>query len=133
MRGLLIHGCGKFRNVMITGPVNCGKTFTLKPLEIIYNAFSNPANDNYVWVGADKEEEITFQDFRWSSELIYWKKLLLLLKGEPVKLPSPKNQFVTDVYLKTDIPIFITSKAKTEFVEKHNMRDNQETEMMDVQ
>ena len=67
------------------------------------------------------------QDFRWSSELISWKDLLLLLEGEPVKLPSPKNQFVTDVYIKTDMPIFATSKAKIEFVGKHSMRDNRDS------
>ena len=51
--------------------------------------------------------------------------------SEPVKLPSLKNQFATVVCIKTDIPIFATSKAKIEFVGKHNMRDNRETEMME--
>ena len=97
IRDLLIHERGKFRNVMITCPANCGKTFMLTPLEIIYHAFSNPANDKYAWVGADHAEVIILQDFRWSSELICWKDLLLLLEGELVKLPSPKNQFATDV------------------------------------
>ena len=100
---VLIHACGKFRNAMITGPANCGKTFMLKPLEIIYNAFSNSANDKYAWAGADNVEVIILQDFRWSSQLIWWKGLLLLLKGEPVKLPSSKSQFATDVCIKTDI------------------------------
>ena len=45
VRDLLIHGRGKFRNVTITGPANCGKTFMLKPLEIVCHAFSNQAND----------------------------------------------------------------------------------------
>ena len=35
IRDLLICGRGKFRNVIITGPANCGKNFMLKPLEII--------------------------------------------------------------------------------------------------
>ena len=99
----------------------------LKPLEIIYNVFSNPANDKYSSVGVDNAEVIILQDFRWSSELICWKDLLLLLEGEPVKLPSPKNQFATDVYIKTDMPIFATSKAKIEFVGKHSMRDNRDS------
>ena len=68
---------------------------------------------------------IILQDFRWSSELICWKDLLLLLEGEPVKLPSLKNQFATDVCIKIDITIFPTSKAKIAFVGKHNMKDNQ--------
>ena len=111
IRDLLIHGHGKFRNAMTTGPANCGKNFMLKPLEIIYHAFSNTSNDTYAWVGADNAEVIILQDFRQSSEFICQKDFLLLLESEPVRLPSPKNQFVTDVCIKTDIPIFATSKA----------------------
>ena len=111
IRDLLKHGRSKFRNVMITGPANCA---ILKPLDINYYAFSNPANDKYTWVGADNAEVIILQDCRWVSELICWKDLLLLLEGEPAELPSPKNQFATDVYIKTDIAIFATSKAKME-------------------
>ena len=47
---LLIHRRGKFRNVMKTSPANCGKNFMLKPLEIIYNAFSSPENVKYAWL-----------------------------------------------------------------------------------
>ena len=65
---------------MITGQANCCKTFMLKPLEIIYNAFNNPANDKCAWVDADNAEVIILQDFRRSSELICWKDLMLLQK-----------------------------------------------------
>ena len=71
IRDLLINRRGKFRNVMTTGPTNCGKTFILKPLKTIYNAFSDPAREKYAWVGVDKEEEIILEDLQWSSELIY--------------------------------------------------------------
>ena len=67
MRDLLIHGRGKFRNVMISGPANCCK-----------NAFSNPANKKYAWVGADNADGVILQDFVWSTGLICWKDLLLL-------------------------------------------------------
>ena len=77
IRDLPIHGHDKFRTVMITGRRNCGKTLMLKQLEVICHAFSNPANDKYAWIGADHAEVIIFQDFRWSSELICWKYLLL--------------------------------------------------------
>ena len=55
---LLTHGRGKFRNLMIVGPANCAKTFLLSPLQKIFNAFCNPANDKYAWVGADACEII---------------------------------------------------------------------------
>ena len=132
IRDLLAHGRGKFPNVLIVGPASCGKTFLLKPLEIIFRAFTNPANDKYAWVGGDQAKVIVLQDFRWSSEPICWKDLALLPEGENVKLSSPKSQFATEFCINTDIPILTTSKAKTEFVGKHNNRDGRETEMIDV-
>ena len=36
---LIEKGRGKFRNILITGPANCGKTFILKPLNEIYTMF----------------------------------------------------------------------------------------------
>ena len=93
VRTLLSKGRGKLRNVIIVGPANCGKTFLLRPLGIIFKTFSNPANDKYGWVGADKAEVIFLNDFRWSSELIKWNEFLLLLEGHTVHLPAPKNRF----------------------------------------
>ena len=70
MRDLLQSGRGKHRNIIVVGPTTCGKTFVLKPLELVFNAFFNPAADKYAWVGADKAEVILLNDFRWSKELI---------------------------------------------------------------
>jgi len=36
---LLALGRGKGRNIYITGPTNCGKTFILDPLRVIFNTF----------------------------------------------------------------------------------------------
>lgn len=130
MRDALIKGRGKFRNIMIIGPANCGKTFMLKPLEKIYKTFLSPANDKYGWVGADKAELILLQDYRWNRESIQWKDLLLLLEGETVKLPAPKNLFNSDVVISKDIPIFATSKSKIVHCGKFNYSDERETEMM---
>ena len=132
IRESLVKGRGKFRNVMITGPANCAKTFLIKPLEQIYRVFSNPANDKYGWVGADSAEVIILQDFRWCRDNITWKDLLLLLEGEVVKLPAPKNQFATDVIINRDTPIFATSKSPVVYVGKFNSTDERETEMMSV-
>ena len=40
---LLALGRGKGRNIYITGPANCGKTFILDPLKVIFNTFLSPA------------------------------------------------------------------------------------------
>ena len=38
---LLDKGRGKYRNIKIVGVANCGKTFLLNPLNVIYNTFWN--------------------------------------------------------------------------------------------
>lgn len=39
VKELLEKGRGKYRNIMICGPANCGKTFLLNPLNSIFNTF----------------------------------------------------------------------------------------------
>ena len=131
VRDLLIKGRGKWRNIMITGERNCAKTFILKPLELIYKCFQNPSKDKYAWVGADEAEVILLQDFRWDSETIAWKCMLLLLEGEHVKLPAPKNHFSKDVTITSDIPIFATSKEAIKYKGPNNSSDEIEDKMMD--
>ena len=84
IRDLLIHGRGKSRNVMITGPANCGENFMLKPLEITYHAFSNPANDKYAWVDADNavdfRERFTTSCGRPTYKIIISKKSVISLQ-----------------------------------------------------
>ena len=47
VRELVTLGRGKYWNIVIVGPSNCGKTFLLKPLESIFKTFTNPASDKY--------------------------------------------------------------------------------------
>ena len=124
MRDLLVKGRGKFRNIIIVGPANCAKTFLLSPLQEIFNTFSNPANDKYAWLGAENAELIFLNDSRWSSEMIAWKELLLLLEGQTVHLPSPKNQYANDICIDKNTPIVATGK--------YNSTDEWENEMMSV-
>ena len=130
LRQTLLKGRGKKLNILIAGPANCGKTFMLSPLKDLFQCFCNPANDKYAWVGAEKSEIIFLNDFRWTRELISWKDLLLLLEGDIVNLPSPKNHFAVDVCIKDDTPIFATSIAKI----TKSMRDTDvgENDMMDA-
>lgn len=132
IRENLIHSRGKFRNVILVGPSNGGKTFLLKPLKVIFNdrIFENPSNDKFGWVGADKASVILLQDFRWNRECITWKDLLLLLEGKPVKFLSPKNVYSEDILINTNVAIFATSKAQITYRSAYNMRDPLEDEMM---
>ena len=123
IRTLLIKGCGKHRNILIIGPSNCAKTFLIKPLEKIFQAFSNPAQDKYGWIGVDQAEVIVLNDLRWDNQLISWIDFLLLLEGELVNLPAPKNHFARDICLKSDTPIFATSKEEILFRGRYNNTD----------
>ncbi|CAB3999311.1 hypothetical protein BSL78_20361 [Paramuricea clavata] len=52
----LLRGRGKYRNIYIYGPANCGKTFLISPLKTIYECFVNPASGSFAWVGVDQAE-----------------------------------------------------------------------------
>lgn len=127
----LEKGRGKYRNIMITGPANCGKTFILAPLTGIFESFSNPASTSFAWVGAEKAEIIFLNDFRWSSQIIPWHDFLLLLEGQLVHLPAPKTHFSEDLVLSGTTPVFATGKHPLVYIKGGQIEDR-ETEMMAV-
>ena len=132
MRNLLRKRRGKFRNIMIVGQANCGKTFLLSLFQLIYKTFSNPANGNYAWLGSIKAEVIFLNDFRWGSEMISWKEMLPLPEGQTVHLPSPKNYYANDICISQDTPTFATGKSEITYLGRYNTIDETENEMMSV-
>ena len=94
---LLQQGRGKYRNLMIVGPANCGKTLLMNPLSKIYDTFCNPATGTFAWVGAQSAEVIFLNDFRWNHKVLPWHDMLLLLEGHPVHFPAPKTHFSCDI------------------------------------
>ena len=144
VKDLLEKGRGKFRNILIKGPANTGKTFLLNPLNVVYRSFSNPATSTFAWVGAEKAEVIFLNDFRWNPQIIQWHDLLLMLEGQPVHLPAPKSYFSKDLEFTRDTPIFCTNLEFTRdtpifCTTKHDLVyvkggaiDERETEMMAV-
>ena len=133
LRKLMSHGRAKYRNLMIYGPSNSGKSFVLRPLQTIFKGmiFQNPSNDKYAWVGADKAKVFLLNDFRWSADCISWSNLLLLLEGDTVKLPAPKNHFAEDILIQTDVPIFLTCRGKIT-LPGDSEEVSQENKMMEV-
>lgn len=71
---------------MIVGPANCGKTFILKPLTVMFKTFCNPASGSFACVGVQDAECIFLNDFRWSPTVIPWHDFLLMLEGHIVHL-----------------------------------------------
>ena len=91
---------------MITGNANCGKTFLLNQLNLIFNTFCNPASGSFAWFGVQNAECILLNDFRWSPQVIPCHDLLLILEGHVEHLPAPKTNFAKDISLTSDTPIF---------------------------
>ena len=131
VRVLLEQGRGKYCNVYLKGPANCGKTFLLDPVNSIYNAFCNPATTTFAWIGAEQADIIFLNDFRWCKQMIPWHDLLLLLEGQLVHFPVPKSHYNKDITLQSDVPIFCTAKEEVMFVHS-GVLDAMETEMMRV-
>ena len=127
----LEKGRGKYQNIFIYGPANCGKTFILLPLKSIYKAFCNPATGTFAWMGADEAEIIYLNDFRWSATVIAWADLLQALEGDLVHLPAPKNFCRRDLELSADTPFFAMSDAPLVLIKGGNI-DHTNTEMMNV-
>ena len=125
----LVKGRAKYQN--IHGPANSGKTFIIKPLTVIYNAFSNPATGSFAWIGVDEAEIIYLNDFRWDPKIIAWADFLQAPEGDVVHLPAPKNACPKDIELKADIPFFATSDAPIMLI-KGGSIDRANTEMMNV-
>ena len=134
IKDLLIHGRDKNRNLIKTGPANCAKIFMLKPLKPIFSdsIFENPTNDKDAWVTSAKAKVFLLNDFRWSKDLIPWHDMLLLLEGETVKLPTPKNIYGEDIVISTDMAIFATSKSSIKHRGPYNTSDDRETEIKKI-
>ena len=131
VRCLITRGRGKYRNLLLLGPADCGKTFLLNPLNGIFNTFTNPATASFAWVGAQNCEVIFLNDFRWSEKIIPWHDLLLLLEGQTVHLPAPKSHYAQDIEFERDSPIFCTSKEEIVYV-RGGVVDTRECGMMRV-
>lgn len=102
---------------MVAGSAKCVKILMLKSLEHIYHAFRNPLNDTFAWLGAGQAETIVFQYIWWSL----LERLTAFLEWKLVELPSPKNQFASDIFINTDILL------KKDHIGKHKIRDKRKT------
>ena len=127
----LKRGRGKYRNVYLFGPANCGKTFLVSPLKKIFECFVNPASGTFAWLGIEDAEVVLLNDFRWKPSLIPWCELLQVLEGDTVHFPAPKNLMSKDIVLDKDTPFFATSDAPLALINGATI-NRVNTEMMHV-
>ena len=66
-----------------------------------------------------------------SKDLIPWHDLLLLLEGETVKLPAPKNICREYIVISNDVAIFLISKISSKYRGPYNANDDRETVIME--
>ena len=50
IKEFLVHGSGKFINLITSDLGNRGNFFMMKPMESIYHVFINTAKESYTWV-----------------------------------------------------------------------------------
>ena len=129
------NGRQKQNNITLIGTTNCGNSFLLDPLELIYKykTFMNPSATFYAWVGLEECKIAYLIDFRYTLEWIKWSDFLLLLEDRlwtflVLKINFQVNsQFCEIIQI---IPFFATSKSPIEYIGKDDVRDDLETEMM---
>ena len=66
-----------------------------------------------------------------SKDLIPWHDLLLLLEGETVKLPAPKNICSENIVISNDVAIFLINKISSQYRGPYNANDDRETVIME--
>ena len=128
---LLVKGRGKGCNILIFGPANCAKTFLIKALCTIFNAFVNPAKETFNWIGVEEAEIIFLNDFRWSKRIIPWEDMFCLLEGNKIHVPTPKTNFAQDIVLEKDTPILCTAPNRI-FIISNGTVNEIDSEMIDV-
>ena len=64
----LKNGRQKQNNIMLVGSTNCGKSFSLDLLKLIYKTFMNPSATSYAWVELEEYEIAYLNDFRYTPE-----------------------------------------------------------------
>ena len=58
--------------------------------------------------------------------------MLLLLEGQIVHSPSPKNHYANDICISQDTPIFATGKSEITYLGSYNTTEKTKNEMMSV-
>ena len=129
----LKFGRGKGKNLMITGPTNCAKSFMLMPLTKVFKCFSTPANGNFNWTIAPQKEIIFLNDIRYESDgekkIMPWHMFLNLLEGATVNISMPKNFYADDYEWVEKQPIFATCENPIVRI-KNGSLDEGETQQM---
>ena len=124
----IVGGRKKHKNILIAGQADCGKTFLLEPLKLVFEHILNsPPSSVFGWLGVEKAQIIYLNDFRWINPvtnkqgIITWDAFLRLLDGTSCTLPAPMNSHNKHIEIsnENDIPILCTTIDEIRYYEKH--------------
>ena len=137
VKNCLRLGRTKRNNLYLLGERNCGKTFLLQPLTLIYTTFCSPASGTFNWVGAETSELVYLNDFRYPAvdnggdKILQWRDFLNLLDGNTLAIAAPKTHYAQDIQWTARQPIVGSGPYRIKYVHK-GIEDRTETAMMDT-
>ena len=110
-------GAEKFNHLFFYGPRNAGKSCAIDPVTYIFGAkltHTRPAGKcNFPLQGIVNKKVAVLQDLRPQSMRIGWDSLLVLLEGQHVAVPMPRNVNSEDVTRSAKgTPFFISGSDK---------------------
>lgn len=106
-------GRAKLRTVMIVGGTNRAKSFCLKPLAMVFNAYTAPDTGTHQLADLKGSEILWLNEFEYDASFMPWRKLKDFLEGEPVKVAVPKTIGSNYMFF-GDAPVFCTGPGPVE-------------------
>ena len=130
------QGCDKKNNIFIVGPTNCAKSFCIKPLRLLFNAYTIPDDGSHrLETLLDGKEILYLNDFEWDPRESWtpWSYFKNLLEGEPLEVARPKNRGGNKLFDKS-LPVIGTCPKRIELLVRGQHRavvDEAESRQMD--
>jgi hypothetical protein len=106
-------GRAKMRTIMIVGGTNRAKSFCLKPLALVYRAYTSPDTGSHQLADLKGSEVLWLNEFEFDASFMPWRKLKDFLEGEPPKVAVPKNEGRNYIF-RSDAPVFCTGPGPVE-------------------
>jgi len=106
-------GRAKLRTIMIVGATNRAKSFCLKPLSLVFRAYTTPDTGTHQLADLQGSEILWLNEFEFDPTFMPWRKLKDFLEGEHVKVAVPKTQGKNYMF-KGDAPVFCTGPGPVE-------------------
>ena len=107
----LSKGRQKQENFFLIGPTNTAKSYLLKPLAKIYQAYQPPDQGSYPLELLPDAEILLLNDFTWDDKWMKWSYMKNFMEGGSIPLSMPKNRRKDFIFDK-DAPVFGTAPAE---------------------